>query len=80
MARGRKVSYDQQLQRIESELIRLGQRMEGLKAEKEDVLKAQRQMEMEQLYDAVKASGRTTQQWLDMLQTGEGCDHFGSAV
>lgn len=80
MARGRKVSYDQQLQRIESELIRLGQRMEGLKAEKEDVLKAQRQMEMEQLYDAVKASGRTTQQWLDMLRTGEGCDHFGSAV
>lgn len=80
MARGKKVSYDQQLQRIESELIRLGQRMEGLKAEKEDVLKAQRQMEMEQLYDAVKASGRTTQQWLDMLRTGEGCDHFGSAV
>lgn len=67
MPRGKKRSFEEQLESVESEIKACERRLEKLKEEKNAVLKAKREAEIAALYSAIQSSGITVDEVVSIL-------------
>ena len=67
MPRGKKKTFEEQLDRIENEMKACERKLEKLKGERNGILQAKREAEISALYNAIQSSGISVDEVVDIL-------------
>lgn len=68
MARGQKKTLEEQILTVDQQIAKVQARLDALKKEREEILKARAENEMKELYQLMQASGLSVEELEKMIQ------------
>ncbi len=71
MPRGKKITVDEQIRAIEDQMETVKSKLEGLKAQRDELLKKKQEEELQDLMNLMKNSGKTVEDIREIIATAQ---------